>query len=471
MKILNGIPLIQQLSAQKQRRFERFYTVQCRFRLLPLFSDLSLAMSIVGTVVFLLSEKLAPSWELKSAMAYLYAVMLILLAGLHRHIPALRHSPPMIVYLVFFHMALFNYLGYIQSGATIEPIIGLHIFISSLGFITLSFKHSLIIVLLDLSMLAVATALAVDSQIWGSTLVKVLTNWVVLMSLIIALLSALFNRWLFRNIIALQFLLNDRNSLLTKTLQSLKQTEDALVQQQKHQALSHMAKGLLHEIMNPVNCATQAMQFASSVNHDEEVGEALTDAISQQQRIAAIVKDLIDFSSPRPEHAPEQVPLLNLVENAQRLCRAELKSITVQVVENHPVMLCCYPSAITQVLVNLMLNAAAAVKQKYPQSGGELKIEWVPDMKLIKIRLTDNGKGIAPESLPRLGAPFFSTKNSPENLGLGLSICETILRHHQGHMHFHSEEGSGTEVTLTLPANPFNLDDNVAEVERCRAGS
>lgn len=450
MTLLSGMDQIRQLPAYRQRRFERFYRCQSRFRVLPLFADVSLAITFIGTLLLLLGLALAPQGSGVTGTHLMYTAILAGLIAAHRF-SRLRRASPLIVYLVFLHMAMFSYLAYILAGATLAPIVGLFFFISSVGIITLSMTHTLVILLINLILLVGATALSVPADAFGAALTAVLTNWLILMCLVVAPLSAFFFRLFLRNLLALQFLLKDRNRVLSRTLRTLELTEDRLAQEQKHQALSHMAKGLLHEIMNPLNCASQAVDFAAAINRDPELTEALEDAALHQKRIADIVADLIDFSRPEPEHTLDRADLRSLTETALRFCQHQLRGIEVNLEVPANTSVACYPSALIQVFVNLLLNAASALGKDQRQSPGRIDIRAQVKTNNLEVMIRDSGHGIDPENIKRLTDPFYSTNNTPDNLGLGLSICQTIMRHHQGQMTIASEPGEWTQVTLTLP--------------------
>lgn len=452
MSLLSGMAQIRQLSADRQHRFERFYSFQTRYRILPLFADVSLLLTIVGTLLFLLAIWLDPAAPAVTAMHLFYTGVLVALLGAHSLKPV-RRASPLIVYLVFLHIAVFGYLSYIKSGAALAPIVGLYFFISTVGIITLSMKHTFIILLINLCMLTVSTTLAVPEAELSSTLFGILFNWLVLMCIVGAPLSAFFFRRFLRDMLALQFLLKDRNRMLSRTLQTLQLTEDRLAQEQKHQALSLMAKGLLHEIMNPLNCASQAVDFATAVSTDPAVTEALGDASLHQKRIADIVSDLIDFSRPAQENHLEQTELRPLTETALRFCQSQLRDIDVKVVIPVGTSIACHPSALMQVFVNLLMNAASAVRQNQRQVQGRIEINTFQKGDCLAVSIRDNGRGIPPADIKRLTDPFYSTSDAPENLGLGLSICQTIMRHHRGRMDIRSEPGAWTEITLFLPLN------------------
>lgn len=450
MMLMSGMAQIRQLPDIRQRRFERFYRCQSRFRVLPLFADVSLAVTFIGTLLFLLGLAFDPKGPEVNAAHLAYTGILAGLIATHRF-TRLRRASPLIVYLVFFHMALFSYLAYIDAEAALAPVVGLFFFISSVGLVTLSVAHTSVILLVNLILLVAATAVAVPPSEFGPALAGILTNWLILMCLVVAPVSAYFFRLFLRNLLALQFLLKDRNRVLSRTLRTLEVTENRLALEQKHQALSHMAKGLLHEIMNPLNCASQAVDFASVINRDPEVAEALDDASVHQERIADIVADLIEFSRPEPDHSRDQADLRVLAETALRLCQHQLRGTDVHLSIPARTRVACYPSALIQVFVNLLLNAASALGQEDRQTPGRIDIDAEPKADSLEVSVRDSGQGIAPEDIKRLTDPFYSTNETPDNLGLGLSICQTIMRHHRGHMDIRSELGGWTEVTLTLP--------------------
>ncbi|MGC8121787.1 sensor histidine kinase [Marinobacter sp. VGCF2001] len=452
MNLLSGMEQIKQLPADRQRRFERFFRTQYRHRVLPLFADVYLAIAFIGTLLFLAGQLRHPVEAGVLAGYGLYTVILTTLILAHRF-TRLRRAAPMIVYLVFINMAAFSYLGYVGSGAAIAPIVGLFFFISSVGIITLSLTHTSIILAVNLVLLVLATGVAVPGDQLITALVGVLTNWLILMCLVVAPLSAWFFSQFLRSLLALQFLLRDRNRQLSRTLQTLEATEDKLAREQKHQALSHMAKGLLHEITNPLNCAIQAVDFSATINRNPDVAEALDDAATHQHRIAEIVSDLIEFSRPAPDHGPEPANLDKLVHKALRFCRHQLQDAEVTIRIPDGLSVACFPSALIQVFVNLLMNASSAIRAARPTSP---KIRITAELTAANTRIVirDNGKGIEHGDLLRLTDPFYSTRETPDNLGLGLSICHTIMRHHRGTMAITSEPGQWTDVVLELPRRP-----------------
>jgi signal transduction histidine kinase len=107
----------------------------------------------------------------------------------------------------------------------------------------------------------------------------------------------------------------------------------------------------------------------------------------------------------------------------------------------------CFPSEINQVLVNLIVNAAQAMKS----SGGVLEVSTEDAKDAVLIRVKDNGVGISAENLPKLFSPFFTTKPAGEGTGLGLAISYGIVHKHGGKLLVASSVGVGTEFTIEIP--------------------
>ena len=106
----------------------------------------------------------------------------------------------------------------------------------------------------------------------------------------------------------------------------------------------------------------------------------------------------------------------------------------------------CNPSQINQVFMNLLGNAAQAIEGE-----GDIWLQVKPAGKYVRVRIRDNGCGIAEEHLYRIFEPFFTTKSEAHGTGLGLSITHNIIQDHGGTIEVRSEPGKGTEFTVSLP--------------------
>jgi polar amino acid transport system substrate-binding protein len=106
---------------------------------------------------------------------------------------------------------------------------------------------------------------------------------------------------------------------------------------------------------------------------------------------------------------------------------------------------------IEQVVINLLLNACQALPN--PECGILLATAYDRQTHAVVLRLSDQGSGIAPEHIPHLTDPFFTTKREIGGTGLGLSVSASIVKEHGGTLEFESTPGSGTIVTLTIPCD------------------
>jgi signal transduction histidine kinase len=130
----------------------------------------------------------------------------------------------------------------------------------------------------------------------------------------------------------------------------------------------------------------------------------------------------------------------------------------------------CDGGQIQQVVLNLVLNAAEAMQSR---GAGTVTVKTWPgeDGNSVKVSVGDTGEGIAPEILPRIFDPFFSTKSDGKGVGLGLAVSYGIVQAHSGEIEAKSRVGEGTVFTLTLPLQPPppQPDDESQPAEPTRA--
>jgi two-component system sensor histidine kinase PhcS len=452
MKLFDGLDQVRRLSAVRQKAFWHYYRHQFRSRLCPIMIDINIVFVLMGAALDLaLRGSQAGSLSAVHPLSYLYLVALLALLACNR-ITWVRLGYPVMAYAVFGVVATFNYLAFVGTDGSMEVFVSMAIFLLSIGFNTSSVMHTSVMLGLNLLLLYGAVVLITPAEHVGARYLALVLNWLLLFEMILALAIARVNRWLFAHFFALQFLLQERNEALGNAVRELHSTEDRLIQQQKHQALSHMASGLLHELLNPINTATQALNYARSIAREDELCEAIDDALSNQQRIAAIITDLRAFAQNSPPSACERVDLDALVEQAIKLCAAELDGIRVTTEGDSGLQVPGFPNALLQVLINLLLNAAEALTERRKAGAAEIRIMARDQHENVRLCIEDNGRGIAPEHLKRLTEPFYSADKDSGNMGLGLSICQTIVRHHEGELWIKSEPGRWTQVCLELPA-------------------
>jgi PAS domain S-box-containing protein len=173
------------------------------------------------------------------------------------------------------------------------------------------------------------------------------------------------------------------------------------------------------------------------------------------QRVAAIVTNLrgrARTSTPKME----TVSISDLLESALEMLRGRLRRNHIEVVVEHgdvPAVV-CVPAQISQVLLNLLINAAQAVETSGKPEGGWIRFASASVGEMAALCISDNGCGIDPEHFPRLFDPFFTTKSIGEGTGLGLSICQGIVTGHGGRIEVDSIRGEGTTFRVLLPVKP-----------------
>ena len=111
-------------------------------------------------------------------------------------------------------------------------------------------------------------------------------------------------------------------------------------------------------------------------------------------------------------------------------------------------------SQISQVVLNLLVNAIQAIEATGREQGGRIEVATRPVGDYYAIEVADDGCGIDPESIPRLFDPFYTTKPVGEGTGLGLSITHGIVTGHGGKIEVESAPGQGTRFRVLLPMNP-----------------
>ncbi len=166
-----------------------------------------------------------------------------------------------------------------------------------------------------------------------------------------------------------------------------------------------------------------------------------------------LVGNLLQFS----RAGRDQVSTVDVYQEIQKtieLTEHHLRKRNIQITTDfHPDVPIIYADRqhLRQVFLNLFTNSGDAM-----HSGGTLMARvlpaTLPDGKAaVVIEVHDTGVGIAPELLPRVTDPFFTTKEEGKGTGLGLAICRRIVQEHHGSMHIESEPGKGTTVRITLP--------------------
>lgn len=235
--------------------------------------------------------------------------------------------------------------------------------------------------------------------------------------------------------------------------------QDELIHVSRLSAMGTMASTLAHELNQPIAAVANYVEGSIDLldrnleEHRETVREALKDAAGEAFRAGHIVRRLRTFVT-RGEVEKRVEPLPLLVEDACALGLAGSaeRGITCRqliAADAGPVLV--DRIQIQQVLVNLMRNAMEAMP-----AGGALEIRATAEGGHAHLIVADNGPGLSADVRDRLFEAFASTKR--EGMGLGLSICRTIVEAHGGRIWAAPRPGGGTEFHFTLPRTEHEVE-------------
>lgn len=246
--------------------------------------------------------------------------------------------------------------------------------------------------------------------------------------------------------------LHERNTHLERTLRQLKKTESQLVQSEKMRALGILSAGLLHEINNPLNFTLTALKVCQqSTKNERELQDTLNDIEEGMQRIREIISDLHTFAYPQRAEEQATFDLNSTLDSALRLIAHEIVSIhIIRDIRKNPQIIGS-KTQIAHVLINLIMNSVKALKETPKNTPPSIKISGQVHKGRLHVSVWDNGIGIKPEVMDHIFDPFFTTRDVGEGIGLGLSICHTIIKNHGGTLSVKSKYGESTKLDFDLP--------------------
>ena len=210
-----------------------------------------------------------------------------------------------------------------------------------------------------------------------------------------------------------------------------------------------------HELRTPVTVILTQTQLALSRDRSaEDYRQTLEACQRSAQRMRRLIESLLELARyDAGQESLQRAPfdLAPMVAECVELVRplAEEKSVTLAV-QLVPLQVTGDAERLSQVVMNLLTNAI-----QYNRPAGEVRIVIAPEPGRAVVTVTDTGRGIAPEDLPRVFERFYradKSRTGGANSGLGLSICQAIVEAHGGTLEAASEPGAGSTFTLRLPA-------------------
>jgi len=235
-----------------------------------------------------------------------------------------------------------------------------------------------------------------------------------------------------------------------RDLTEQRKLEIQLIRSQKLAALGVMAGGIAHEIRNPLAVSASGAQF---LMEDDITPEFRRDCAAKVhsgiQRASAIIESLLKFSSTSASIEMEQIDLISILKEAQTLIANQAKIQRVELASNLPrdsVFILGIASLLEQLFMNLFLNALEAMPNQ-----GTLGISAERVEGAILVRISDTGCGISSDNIGKIFDPFYTTSPPGRGIGLGLSICHSVVKQHFGSIEVNSVEGEGSRFVVRLP--------------------
>ena len=241
--------------------------------------------------------------------------------------------------------------------------------------------------------------------------------------------------------------------------EELEKTQANIVRMEKLASLGKLSATVAHEINNPLGgiltytkLLIKKLEKLNISEQDESIINFLKIIENESKRCGRIVKDLLVFAKSSSIRFSQE-NLKSIIGKSLLLVNHHLEIKNVKVEKVFPDTDCnivCDANQIQQALIALLINSVEAMP-----NGGIITVEVTPEKekRSIKIKISDNGIGIADEFLPNIFEPFVTTKKDGSGLGLGLSVVYGIIKKHEGDISVSSKVNSGTTFIIVLPTN------------------
>jgi signal transduction histidine kinase len=200
-----------------------------------------------------------------------------------------------------------------------------------------------------------------------------------------------------------------------------------------------------HDLKNPLTAAKALVQLG--LRNPAEMASHPRLALLEREiaRMHGLLSSFLPARGPPEEAAPRRVQLGRLVSDALPALSARADEARVRLLAAGDGWVEGDPRRLESAILNLVANAIEATPP-----GGEVAVEVRPDVDRVEIVVRDTGRGMTPETVRRLGTPFFTTRE--EGTGLGVALAREVFAQHGGTLHYESEPGKGTTARAILPA-------------------
>ncbi len=242
--------------------------------------------------------------------------------------------------------------------------------------------------------------------------------------------------------------------VIGRDITEYKELEEQLVHSQKMELLGKIAGGIAHDFNNILaGLLMNAEMLRLKLLQDKELIRYIENIIQGLDSASDLVKK-IKLMSRKEEVQLRPIDFNDVLQRTLSLVTPSIPlniSLDIDMDASLPYIIMGDVNQLTQVVMNLVLNARDAIVEARREKG-VIRIELQRQGRELVVKIRDNGAGIREEDRERIFDPFFTTKENIQDrgTGLGLSISKSIIEKHNGRLWFHSREGVGTEFVFTL---------------------
>lgn len=234
-----------------------------------------------------------------------------------------------------------------------------------------------------------------------------------------------------------------------EAVRQLHQAQMQLVQAEKLAALGQLSARVAHEVNNPLGIIKNyLLMFNQAVDDKPEVREYVDVVTEEVDRIAGIVRQLLSMFKPKSKDF-KPTSLETVIDETMLLISLQARKMNVEIDCKLPRNLPMVRGAseqLKQVFLNLLMNAC-----DFMPDGGRIEISGNVNDGSIEVSVKDTGPGLPQENFQKIFEPFFTTKSGGLGTGLGLSVCESIIKAHNGSISAKNDPDGGAKFTMTLP--------------------
>ncbi len=235
-----------------------------------------------------------------------------------------------------------------------------------------------------------------------------------------------------------------------KDVTELRKAQEQLRHSQFLVSLGEMTAGIAHEVNNPLGSILLYSELLMTSDVSSPTKRDLKVIHDEAKRASKIMTDLLTYAR-RAKPRSHRLNLHTIVKKVINMRRYEQRVQNISISTDLlgcPLYVNGDSSQLTQVFINLMLNAEEALKES---KGGNIIITTEIEGEWAKVSIADDGTGIPEGKLDQVFYPFFSTKPVGEGTGLGLSVCYGIITEHHGLIHSENNDRGGATFIVELP--------------------